>query len=1227
MRSHLFLLLFTPALSAGTPDFSGDVAPILAKYCNSCHNSGDAEGRLVLESFQGLQAGGKRGAVIIPGKSSESRLVLVLEGKAKPKMPPKNSPPPTEAEVALLKAWIDGGALGPSSPQESSRKTPLVVPRILPTAKSRSPLHAITFHPGGRLLALGQYRTIRLLHPETRALYRDLPGHTGNVNAIVFSIDGKRLLGAGGQPGDFGEIRAWDMDSGQLRYVAEGHDDSIYTLSLSPDGSIIASGGYDHRILLWDAASGRKLREIKGHNGAVFDLSFHPAGKVFASASTDRTVKLWDVESGAHIQTLAQSTKEVHAVAFSPDGMQLAAGGVDHRIRVWAVNASTREGTSSLIHSRFGHEGSILRLVFSHDGRQMASSSNAGEVKLWDAAELVERHLLEAQPDWPTALAFSPGDKTLAVGRLDGSLGFYDTRLGAEVRVSKRMGAPLLYAFLLGSPESESTEEEKEPPKPGLSYPKPRGLKRGSTSRVKLVGENLKDVSRVEVSDKRLSVELLADASGEALWVEVKTPVDLPPGAYELWVESPTGSSDKVKVFVDTLRQVAEEIPPEPQGEKSSEHSDGRATPSELPASFWGTIDPAGDADLFSFKATEGATLVLDLAASRLGSKLNGLLTLLDPAGRVITSNNDFDGTPDPFIAATIPADGVYSARVTDLTLGHSEEHFYRLSAGTFPFVTGVHPLAIHGDKQGRASTVELIGHNLPPGATVKARASDSEEVVIPLDPATFRTRRPLVVAVSDDPQVLESEPNDHPSQATPLVLPGSACGRIGHATGTDTKADIDLFRFEAKAGETWVFETEAARRSSPLDSKIEVLDAGGKPVEKVLLQATLDSLMFWRPLDSQEIGTRLLNWEEMEMNQYVYIQGEVLKIHALPNQPDAGITFYASTENHRRCFFDTTATAHPVNEIVYVVEPHPPGTKLVPTGLPEVVLHYSNDDDAEGRLGHDSRLTFTAAAGGTYLIRVSDVQGHGGERFTYRLLGRRPQPDFEITLEGTNPTVHAGSGKTISVTALRKDGFDGEILIDIEGLPPGFSVSTPLVIEAGQHLAKSTLFAAADAPEPTEANGSATRVTATAVIDSTTVTHTVSDLGRIRLAPKPTLLVRLEPMDASAPEIVIAPGSETWALLRIERNGFDKRVFLDVENLPFGVRVDNIGLNGVLIHEKELERQVLLTAAPWITEMERPCHATSRLDTEFRVAKDEANGQTSPPVVLRVVKRPEAPR
>jgi len=1213
----LFILLFAPALLAADPDFSGKVAPILARYCNGCHNADDAEGRLVLESFQGLQAGGKRGPVVVPGKSSESRLVLVLEGKAKPKMPPKDNPPPTKTEIALLKAWIDAGALGPSSTEETSRKTLLVVPRILPTTKPRFPLHAIAFRPDGKLLAAAQYRTIHLFHPETRTLDRDLSGHAGSVNAIVFSADGKLLLGAGGQPGDFGEIRAWDADSGRLRYVAEGHADSAYAIALSPNGSIIATGGYDQRILLWEAATGRKLQEIKGHNGAVFDLSFRPDGKVFASASADRTVKLWNVESGARLETLSQSTKEVHAVVFSPDGRRLAAGGVDHRIRVWEISASAAEGTNSLVHSRFAHEGSILDLVFSADGQQVASSSSARDVKLWNADDLVERHLLEAQPDWPSALAFSPGGKTLAVGRLDGSLGFYDTLLGAEVRLSKNMGTSLLYAFLLGaleeeSPEEESTEEKKGPPKPELSRPEPRGLERGHTTRVKLVGNNLKDISQVQVSDARLSVELLADAdaSGDALWIEVATRADLPPGGYELWVEGKEGASGRVKVFVDTLRQVV-------------------AATAELPASFWGTIHPKGDADLFSFEATRGTTLVLDLAANRLGSKLDGLLTLLDPAGHVIASSNDFDGTPDPFIAAVVPADGVYSARVTDLALDHSEDHFYRLSVGTFPFVTGLYPLAIYGGSGRPESKIELIGYNLPPGASVEARASDSEEVEIHLDPATFRTRRPLKVAVSGDPGVLEAEPNDHPSQATLFIVPGTACGRIGSAAGGDTAraptADTDLFRFETKAGETWVFETEAARRGSPVDTKIEVLDASGAPIEKVLLQATRDSRMFWRPLDSQEFETRISNWEEMELNQYVYIQGEVVKLHALPNQPDADVKFYVSPENHRRCFFDTTATAHAVNEVVYVVEPHPPGTKLVSTGLPELILHCSNDDDAERRLGHDSRLTFTATAGGTYLVRVSDVRGHGGERYVYRLIARRPQPDFEITLKGTNPTVHAGSGKGISLTAVRKDGFEGEIRVDIEGLPPGFSVSTPIVIEAGQHEAKSALFAAPDAPEPTEENGSATKVTASAVVDGKVVTRFAGDLGRIRLAAKPQLVVRLEPMDASQPAIVIAPGSDVQAILRIERNGFEKRVFLDVENLPFGVRVDNIGLNGVLIPEKQHERQILLTAAPWVAEMERHCHAASRLDTQL--AQNPAHGQTSPPVSLRVVKQPRALR
>ena len=61
--------------------------------------------------------------------------------------------------------------------------------------------------------------------------------------------------------------------------------------------------------------------------------------------------------------------------------------------------------------------------------------------------------------------------------------------------------------------------------------------------------------------------------------------------------------------------------------------------------------------------------------------------------------------------------------------------------------------------------------------------------------------------------------------------------------------------------------------------------------------------------------------------------------------------------------------------------QPHPPGTKLIPNGLPVFTLFYENDDDGERELGTDSRLLFTAPADGTYLVRVTDSRGIGGAR------------------------------------------------------------------------------------------------------------------------------------------------------------------------------------------------------------------------------------------------------
>jgi hypothetical protein len=257
-----------------------------------------------------------------------------------------------------------------------------------------------------------------------------------------------------------------------------------------------------------------------------------------------------------------------------------------------------------------------------------------------------------------------------------------------------------------------------------------------------------------------------------------------------------------------------------------------------------------------------------------------------------------------------------------------------------------------------------------------------------------------------------------------------------------------------------------------------------------------------------------------------------------------------------------------------------------------------------ERKLGRDSRLTFTAPADGAYLVRVSDVRGFGGDRFVYRLTVREPKPDFEVRLADVNPTVARGSGRRLTFTVDRRDGFDDDIAIDVGGLPPGFSVSAPVVLQAGHVEARAVLNATADAAQPPAEGWQQVKITAAAKIGGQTVTKDVNSLGQAKLADKPNLLVRLEPAD-----LTIAPGTTITAMLKVERNGFKDRVQFDVDNLPHGVIVDNIGLNGVLIPEGQSERQIFLTCARWVPDTDR----------KFYALANNAGGQASQPITLHV--------
>jgi WD40 repeat protein len=1161
--------LIAPALSwsaeaPAVPDFNTHVAPIFKKYCQGCHNAKDAEHGLVLDSYETLLKGGDDGAVISAGRSDQSRLLMMLDGRAKPIMPPEGNEAPSKDEIAVIKAWIDAGAKSPSG--KPLDPTLLVTPHVKPLAPVRDAITAVAISPDGKLAALAGYQEVRLIWTESRGVARKIANLRGNVAAVGFSTDGTVLYTAAGEPGLFGEAQLWKVADGTLVQTFTGHTDSLYAAALSPNGKLLATGSYDQQIKLWDTATGKEQRALAGHNGAVFDLAFSPNGKILASASGDRTVKLWDVASGARLDTLGQSLKETYTVAFSPDGKRVVAGGVDNRIRVWQVSDTAREGTNPLVWTRFAHESSIIKLAFARDGKTLVSAAEDRTVKVWDATNFTELRPLDKQPDWVPGLAFGPDNKSVLLGRLNGTYAVYDA----------------------------TTAKVIAPPKPELTEISPRGVQRGTTTKLKLSGKNLSVAESLKFNTPELSGKLLPSANGQPneLWAEVMAAGNLARGAYQVSAVSTAGATAELTLYVDDLPQV---------GETEPNDIVAQATTSIAPAGYWGVVSARGDLDHFRFPCKKGETYVFELSAKKLGSTLSGVLTVLGPMGQVVAANNDFDGEDDPLVAYRVPADGVYTVRVNDLALNGSANHFYRLSVGTFPYVTGVFPISVPADKE---TELELAGYNLPAGAKTKVSAKKMGEMEATIDPQQFRSRGTFKVAVGSLPEVLEAEPNDQPAKATPIPAPGTVNGRIWARQAGQT-ADVDLFRFESQKGQTWIIETDAARRGSPIDTKIEVLDVKGQPVPRLLLQAVRDSYITFRPIDSNSLDARVKNWEEMELNEYLYMQGEVCKIFRMPQGPDSGFQFY-QLRGKRRGYFDTSSTTHALDEPCYIVEPHAPGTSLVPTGLPLFTLNYVNDDEGDRKLGDDSRLTFVAPAAGSYLVRVADVRGFQGDRFAYRLTVREAKPDFEVQLRDMAPSVSAGSGRRLGFSAERIDGFDGDITIDISGLPPGFSTSAPLVIQAGHQDAVAVLNAAADAPQPTKENEATGKIVARAEIGGKTVTKEVNPLGMIKLTPKPNLIVRLEPA-----EVTIAPGATISCKLKVERNGFTDRVQFDVDNLPHGVIVDNIGLSGVLIPAEQSERQIFLTAAPWVPN-------TSR---RFQAVAKNAGNQVSLPIVLHVRK------
>ena len=218
-------------------------------------------------------------------------------------------------------------------------------------------------------------------------------------------------------------INAADDSIVQLRTKADGqlissysHPESVNNLSLSHDEKLLATTTIDGKINIWNK-EGFLQQTLIGHTGAVSDIKFVPddsEGDRYKLISTgvDKTVRIWQV-----FNRYSTQAEGIYSVAVSPqDADRFAAADWDGKIKIWQNNS---HGTQELIHTLSGHEDTIAKIIYSPDGKLIASAGWDKTIKLWDAESDRLISSFEGHQDGINTIAFTPDSQTLISGSED----------------------------------------------------------------------------------------------------------------------------------------------------------------------------------------------------------------------------------------------------------------------------------------------------------------------------------------------------------------------------------------------------------------------------------------------------------------------------------------------------------------------------------------------------------------------------------------------------------------------------------------------------------------------------------------------------------------------------------------------------------------------------------------------------------------------------------------
>lgn len=379
--------------------FQDQALTVFRNRCNSCHNADKQKGGLNLESYTTAMAGGSSGKVIEPGDPDGSTLLGLVMQTDEPKMPPMSAKIP-DAEIAIIKAWIEGGALENSGSKAAVAAKPKFEFKLDPNSIGKpagepampqiglstepvvlSPrgtaITAVATSPWAPLIAVGAHKQVLLYHAETGRLMAVFPFAEGFVYSLRFSRNGDLLVAGGGRGGQNGLAVAWEVKTGKRVFEVGKEYDVVLAADISPDQGLVAIGGPSKMVRVYNTADGSLAFEMKKHTEWVTALEFSPDGVLLASGDRNGGLIVWEGQTGREFYDLRGHSARISDISWRIDSNVVASSSEDGSVRLWEMQNGNQ------IKSWGAHGGGTLSVAFAKDG-QIITTGRDRMTRLWD---------------------------------------------------------------------------------------------------------------------------------------------------------------------------------------------------------------------------------------------------------------------------------------------------------------------------------------------------------------------------------------------------------------------------------------------------------------------------------------------------------------------------------------------------------------------------------------------------------------------------------------------------------------------------------------------------------------------------------------------------------------------------------------------------------------------------------------------------------------------------